>query len=174
MADRVASQLARFLAAALLLVLLPAADARADLDPDYPFTPWDGEWSGMFIVYRTDGTRLETIEVTHRYQRAGSRRQVGEFENRYANGRVERETAVNSVGEYGRITCEVRRADGTTVVHSGRIDGDAIIWHREDAGTMEIFHERVIEDTYRISGMGIYGPARQSRLLFVGEYHRQP
>lgn len=161
-----------------------AHSAAGDL-PEPPvavFSELDGEWAGEFAGFDGSGRELYRIMVRQWYETKNDSTQAVRIEDTMPDGSVITGEGVNtaSIRSDGtlRLSCTVRKSDGTAVYHDGRLvagagGGDQIIWYSSEPGRSETFLESVEHypggTWYQISGMGIYGDLH---MLMAGKYHR--
>jgi len=161
--------------AACIMGVVAGSTAAHGQSPRAALDPLTSRWTGTFTVYTPDGQLVESLQAEHRYRWDGDV-QRGTIVDRYPDGRVVRSTARNYVSEEGTLVCEVTRENGERTVHTGRVRGETIFWHREtEDGLVESFRERVVDTPqgreYRIDGFGAYPSGDTTTYLhFKGRY----
>lgn len=163
------------------------------------FQPLDGTWKGKFIIYEDTNLRpkheveLEAITIDN-LQREGLK-QVNaiEVEQIYSSktpyfqkvtitdfypetGSKVISMGVNKIQD-GKMWCVVRKPD-ETVIHDGELQGNTIIWSRNEISPQrkEYFRETVLANSYEIIGWGYYdgdNPKLSPKLWFYAKYQRQ-
>ncbi len=144
-----------------------------------PFAAWEGIWEGEFATYDSSGEKIDEIHVRQIYKHLALEdefHQKGVFTiTDPKTGEQREELAANTADFDGtNLVCRVASDGGRALtVHTGRIEGEHIIWSRDIPGTIESFDEWIDGDTYFIEGTGTYGDRTTAEpLTFVGRYHR--
>lgn len=164
------------------------------------FKPWDGNWSGDFIVYldtlgQQKGNAQPTdidfdiinkpsfilqsvIKADHIYKSVSSFRQEGIITDIVTSGSGKPDTikskAVNEV-KNGKLKCLVYKPNELGI-HEGKYLGDnTIVWQRSLSNPLKIeyFKETVRDGHYKIIGWGYYGkdnPTLTPRYWFYADY----
>lgn len=157
----------------------PARSAR----PVEVFAALDGTWAGSFVGLDVEGRELYRIRVRQTYVTVSETTQKVTIEDAMPDGTVIRgegeNTAVRRPDGTLQLRCVVRKSNGETTAHEGRLvrgpDGDEqIVWHSRGPDRAETFRETVrregADTVYEINGMGRYGT---SLILMHGRYRRQ-
>jgi hypothetical protein len=173
---------------AILAVLLAAGSTGPPPGSGDPpvavFADLDGRWAGVFVGYDDAGRELYRIRVRQEYETVDATTQRVTITDTMPDGTVIRGAGENTARRLPdgtlRLQCVVRKSNGDTVRHDGRVvqgpDGDhQIMWHSRDGDRVETFRESVRSEgartVYEINGMGRYGT---TSILMTGRYVRQP
>jgi len=177
--DRSSPTAMRCLAAAAVLMLFTASTPADTVSPEVPLRGaldvFTGRWEGAFKVFTHDGRLVNELHVKQHYWSEG-KIQRGRFVERDGSGRIVTVEARNLV-EQGRLVCRVRKDNGETSAHAGRVTDSDLFWSRRGADVVECFRERVVktdaDTTYLINGFGVYGRGDEaSHFYFEGRYRK--
>ena len=163
------------------------------------FKSLDGTWKGKFLIYEDtrlrpkDEIELKSISQQNLQQEGMKQINAIEVEQKYSSetpyfqkvvitdyypdtGKTVVSKGVNKV-QNGDMWCVVRKPD-ETVIHEGALEGNTIIWSRNESNPqrIEYFRETVHEDSYEIIGWGYYegdDPELSPKLWFYAKYIRQ-
>lgn len=153
------------------------AAGRVAADDTAPFARWAGVWEGVFVSRRPDGTPVESTRVRQEYIDVNPLEQSVVITDKQASGVTIVSHGTNR-SVPGGLECRVTDPNGVSKVLEGRKEGTAIFWHRRvlSAGIEESFREEILRtptgDLYTIDGVGFYGGAAGTVLLFEGRYRR--
>lgn len=179
---------------------LPPAVEPSDKPFVGVYTPLDGDWAGVFRIYRDtapssrDQAALQTLSadrledstliledsilVTQSYVSETPYFQTVEIRDYYpaTNDTIYSEGA-NKVQD-GEMWCVIKKPDETVIHRGNRLNGQTITWQRKqyDPFVEEYFYETVNQNTYEIIGWGYYGTADTTMsppMWFYGRYERQ-
>ncbi len=155
-----------------------SAQAQQDTRAREVFGPFDGEWRGVFKMYKQDGTFIDSLVVHQKYWWDGEV-QKGVFSDTFSDGRVEMSDAQNFVRN-DTLFCVVKKRSGEETTHFGTYDAGRLTWWRKipASNLQESFKEYVAvingKRTYFIDGVGVYGEGEhQNIMLFEGRYVAQ-
>ncbi|RMD99459.1 MAG: hypothetical protein D6814_05510 [Calditrichaeota bacterium] len=158
------------------LLIASAAFGQSNL-ARIAFSPYTGEWRGVFRTYSAEGKLIDSLRVHQKYFWEGNTQKVI-ITDLHADGRKEISHADNFV-RHDSLFCVVRKPDGQEIVEIGRLAGRRLIWRHVDPnkGSQEIFKEYVKgrgrRAVYYIDGVGVYGSGPQATiLLFEGRYRK--
>jgi hypothetical protein len=178
------SPIALLVLATTMAVAPPAGDAATVDRPVAVFADLDGTWRGTFVGYDTTGKELYRIAVTQHYETVNATTQRVKIEDVMSDGtRITGEGEnVARRGDDGALalTCVVRKSNGETARHRGRIvtgpdGGKGLVWYSSAPDRVETFRETVrregAEHVYEINGLGQYG---RTLILMHGRYVKQP
>lgn len=156
------------------------------IDPKHPvkvYAKLDGKWRGTFVGYDAQGKELYRIRVEQRYKTVSSTVQKVEIRDtdmktgKTVTGEGENIARIREDGTL-ELLCVVRKSNGDTVEHQGRLvkgaDGEEqLVWYTQKADRSETFREVVRKENgvevYSIDGMGRYGG---TLILMHGRYAR--
>ncbi|MEO0587779.1 MAG: hypothetical protein AAF078_09080 [Planctomycetota bacterium] len=136
---------------------------------------WTGHWRGRFTVYSQSGEVVTALDVEQRYRWDGEVQRATFREVDAATGAVVTADARNYVDDTGRLVCEVKKSNGESSRHLGRVEDGRLFWFANEPGRVETFVEAVIEDergrAYTIAGFGMYGTGEHAtHFVFDGRY----
>ncbi len=155
----------------LLLKFLAPQGGNQNPTAQEIFSPFNGNWRGVFRVFSIDGKLQDEIQVEQRYW-WNQNEQQAVFIERKKDSTVTRSKARNYI-EKGKLFCEVINDERGRSVHEGHYENGLLFWHRRlpDQSLTESFKERVVKTPtgreYQIDGIGIYGT---TILIFEGRY----
>jgi len=135
------------------------------------FSPFNGNWRGVFKVFSIAGKLQDEIQVEQRYWWKHNEQQAV-FSERKKDGAIIRSKARN-YSQDGKLFCEVINEERGKTIHEGHFENGLLFWHRQlpDQNLTESFKERVVKTPagreYQIDGVGIYGSVI---LIFEGRY----
>ena len=149
-------------------------------DPVDVFADLNGAWRGEFVGWDEEGREQYRIRVSHRYHKVDAHTQKLVGKDTLPDGTVIELDGENTARrlENGQLElrCVVRKSNGETVRHRGRLGKgprgeELVFWYSLDEGKRETFREWVEGDgdqaVYRIQGTGRYGKATY---VMAGDY----
>lgn len=147
------------------------------------FAELNGAWGGTFVGYAEDGKELYRIDVHQRYETVDANTQKVEVRDTMADGTVIRGEGENTAHRQAdgtlQLRCVVRKSNGETVRHDGRLvrgpgGQQQLVWFSKSDDRTETFREWVIghgdKAEYHIQGMGTYSG---TPILMAGTYARK-